>query len=300
MKVAGMNAATERLMPVGGSMNLPLKNAKIEASINEQGVLVPRVVPSMATGDWSDEDWGSAGPACIFQIGICVATGKDGIGYPIKTANMGGTSVADLNNPAANCAKLAAPPSWLTASPGKDVPTCPNDPRKLNFFPWNDTIHLHMTPVQFFDPLLNSWTLFVWGENSQLHKWGVSHRGMLTYIAQSHEFASVDVRQGDPAHPFGGMPGGFCTGSSHGGDPDSAILVCTIPYGDANKEVTNGRLIVYDPVHLAPDGSLKLLWDSQRWGIPFLFNKFDPPVIDGGLIYVPNYDGGIDVFRLTP
>ena len=43
----------------------------------------------------------------------------------------------------------------------------------------------------------------------------------------------------------------------------------------------NGRLLVYDPVHLAADGSLKVLWDSQRWGVQFLFNKFDPPVIDG-------------------
>ena len=47
------------------------------------------------------------------------------------------------------------------------------------------------------------------------------------------------------------MPGGFCSGSSHGADPDSAILVCTIPYGDANAGVVNGRLLVYDPVHLA-------------------------------------------------
>jgi hypothetical protein len=40
----------------------------------------------------------------------------------------------------------------------------------------------------------------------------------------------------------------------------------------------NGRLLVYGAVHFAADGSLKVLWNSQRWGVQFLFNKFDPPV----------------------
>jgi len=30
---------------------------------------------------------------------------------------------------------------------------------------------------------------------------------------------------------------------------------------------------------------------------PVSINKFDPPVIDGGQIYVPNYNGGVDVYR---
>ena len=243
---------------------------------------------------WSDEDWGSAGPACVFSNGVCVATEKDGIAYPIKTTNLGGTTIADLANPKANCAKLAAPPVWLAMSPGP-VDPCPTDPRSLNFLPSGDTAHLHMTPVQFFDPVMQSWTIFAWGENSQLHKWAVSSTGNLTYIAQSNEFASANVR-GDPP---GGMPGGFCSGSSNGADPNSAIVVCTIPYGDANAQVVNGRLLIYDAVHLAADGSLKVLWDSQRFAITFLFNKFDPPVINGGQIYVPNYNGGVDLYRLA-
>ncbi len=294
-KIAGMSAPSEAIRPVGGGMNMSLMNATVEHQISDQGTPIDLVFPAMAAGAWSDEDWGSAGPACIFAIGICVAAGKDGIAYPIKTANLGGTSLADLANPAANCRKLAAPPVWLTVSPGPVNP-CPQDPRTLNFFPWGDTAHLHMTPVQFFDPLLRSWTLFAWGENSQLHKWAVSATGNLRYIAQSQEFASANVRGTAP----GGMPGGFCSGSSNGADPASALLVCTIPYGDANAQVVGGRLLVYDPVHLSPDGSLRVLWDSQRWNIPFLYNKFDPPVIDGGQIYVANYNGGVDVYTLTP
>jgi hypothetical protein len=295
MKVAGASAPSEALKPVGSGMSMSLKQATFKNRLNERGVPVLLVFPKMATGNWSDEDWGSAGPACIFPLGVCIAAGKDGIAYPIKTAHMGGTTVADLKNPKANCKKLAAKPVWLTMSPGP-VDPCPTDPRTLNFFPWGDSAHLHMTPVQFFDPVLQSWTIFAWGENAQLHKWLVSKTGALTYVAQSNEYASADVR----GNPPGGMPGGFCTGSSNGADPDSAILVCTIPYGDANARVVNGRLLVYDPVHLAADGSLKVLWDSQRWGVAFLFNKFNPPVIDGGQIYVPNYNGGVDVYKLTP
>jgi hypothetical protein len=294
MKLAGMSAPSEAIKPVGSGMAIPLANAKLVAAVSDRGTPTLLVYPQMASGNWSDEDWGSAGPACIFSIDVCVAAGKDGIAYPIKTATVGGTTPADLANPKANCAKLAAPPVWLTMSPGPIDP-CPTDPRTLNFFPWGDTAHLHMTPVQFFDPTMQSWTIFAWGENSQLHKWGVSSTGNLTYIAQSNEYASADVR----GNPPGGMPGGFCSGSSNGADPTSAILVCTIPYGDANAQVVNGRLLVYDAVHLAADGSLKVLWDSQRWGVQFLFNKFDPPVIDGGQIFVPNYNGGVDLYSLV-
>lgn len=293
-KLAGVSAPSEAIKPVGAGMSMPLKNATRVKMVDRQGATIELVFPDMASGAWSDEDWGSAGPACIFSIGVCIATGKDGIAYPIKTANLGGTTPADLTNPKANCAKLAATPVWLTMDPGP-VDPCPTDPTKLNFFPWGDTAHLHMTPVQFFDPVLQSWTVFAWGENAQLHKWAVSSTGALTYIAQSNEFASANVRENPP----GGMPGGFCSGSSNGADPNSAILVCTVPYGNANADVVNGRLLVYDAVHLAADGSLKVLWDSQQEALQFLYNKFNPPVIDGGQIYVPNYNGGVDLYRLV-
>jgi hypothetical protein len=295
MRPSGVSLSSEVLMQsAGGGVNMALKNARLVPEINDQGTPTVLVFPEMAQGAWSDEDFGSGGPACIFSIGVCIASGKDGIAYPVKTANLGGTTPADLANPKANCAKLAAPPVWLTMSPGP-VDPCPTDPRTLNFFPWGDTAHLHMTPVQFFDPVLNSWVIVAWGENSQLHKWKVSSTGALTYVAQSHEYASDNVRE----RPPGGMPGGFCSGSSDGADPNSALLFCTIPYGDANADVVNGRFLVYDSVHLAPDGSLKVLWDSQRWNVQFVFNKFDPPVVDGGQIYVPNYNGGVDLYRLV-
>jgi hypothetical protein len=294
-RLSGISAASAALMQHGGGrMNAILNNARLVPEINDQGKPTVLVFPQMTQGAWWDQDLASAGPACIFSIGICIASGKDGIAYPVKAAQMGGTTLADLANPPANCAKLAAPPVWLTMSPGP-VDPCPTDPRTLNFLPWGNTAHLHMTPVQFFDPVLNSWSIFAWGENSQRHKWQVSSTGALTYVAESHEYASDNVRETPP----GGMPGGFCSGSSNGPDPNSALLYCTVPYGDANTQVVNGRFLVYDPVHLATDGSLKVLWDSQQWNVQFLFNKFDPPVVDGGQIYVPNYNGGVDLYRLV-
>jgi hypothetical protein len=288
-KLAGMSAPSESIRkPVNSGMTTAVQSRTV---LSANGT--PLVYPQMATGAWSDEDWGSAGPACIFQINICIAAGKDGIAYPVHSPHMGQTRPADLANPATNCAKLAGPPVWLTMDPGPVNP-CPANPATLNFFPWGKTAHLHATPVQMYDGNLKTWTIFAGGENAQLHKWAVSSSGRLTYLAQSHEFASPNS-----VNPPGGMPGSFCAGSSNGGDINSAILVCVFPYGDANTTITNGRIVVYDPVHLAPDGYLKVLWDSQAWNWTFTFNKFMPPVIDGGQIYICNYSGGVMVLGLA-
>jgi hypothetical protein len=39
--------------------------------------------------------------------------------------------------------------------------------------------------------------------------------------------------------------------------------------------------------------------ETQLTQAAVLFNKFNPPVIDGGQIYVPNYNGGVDLYRLV-
>jgi hypothetical protein len=91
--------------------------------------------------------------------------------------------------------------------------------------------------------------------------------------------------------------------SSDGTKGGTALLVATIPYGDANARITNGRLLVYDPENFVTnaDGtkSLAVLWDSQAENITFVFNKFDPPVVNGGKVFVPNYAGGVDVYGLA-
>jgi hypothetical protein len=66
--------------------------------------------------------------------------------------------------------------------------------------------------VQLFYPMLSAGTIFAWGENSPLHKLAVGSTGKLTYVAQSHQYASVEIRGDAP--------------------------------GDANAQVVNGRVLV--------------------------------------------------------
>jgi hypothetical protein len=297
-KPAGISAPSEAVRPVNAAMAPSMKNARVVTTKNKQGKAVQLVYPQVATpGAWWDEDLGSAQGALLENYGFYVVTGKDGIAYVTKISDLGETKPADFANPATNCGKLATAPVWLTEDPGP-VNACPADPTTLNFFPWGKTRHMHMTPVQYVSPTRGQ-VLFAWGENSQLHAWGVSPAGVLTYLAQGNEFASVNV-----TNTPGGMPGGFCSMSSNGSTAGTALLFCTIPYGDANTTVTNGRFLVYDPDNFVanPDGSqtIPVLWDSQQWNIQFLFNKFNPPVVDGGQVYVPNYNGGLDVYTLAP
>jgi hypothetical protein len=117
---------------VRGGMSLSIQDASLVGQINEHGEPVLLIFPKMGSGNCSDEHWGWAGPACLFSIGVCLATGKDGIAYPSKTANLGGTTPTD--NAKANCAELAAPPVWLTMSPGPVDPS-PANPTTFSFFP---------------------------------------------------------------------------------------------------------------------------------------------------------------------
>ena len=117
-KLAGHERSREAVKPVGGGMNMSLKDAKLWRMINDRGTPVLLVFPKMATGNWSDEDWGSAGPACIFSIGVCVATGKDGIAYPIKTANLGGTTSGRPGQPEGELRKTRGASGLADHEPG--------------------------------------------------------------------------------------------------------------------------------------------------------------------------------------
>jgi hypothetical protein len=297
-KLAGMSMETEAVRPVGGGMSMPMANARLVAGRDERGKPVLLVYPELSPGARTDQDLGSGGLAFIADLNIVCGGGKDGLLYCMRANKMGGTTLADLKTAHTNCAKLVGgTPVWATMDPGHNIDPCPQDPRNLNFLPFGDSAHLHAPPVVMWDPLLNAWTLFLWGENQQLHKWQVSANAAPKYLAESREYASSDVRGNAP----GGMPGGFCAGSSNGADANSYLLVCAVPRGDANANRVQGHIIIFDPVHVAGDGFLRKLWDSDDWGWSGtqedakyrFFNKFMPPVIDGGEIILPNYAGGV-------
>jgi hypothetical protein len=148
-KPAGISAPSEAVRPVNAAMSPSMKNARVVKTKNAQGKAVQLFFPKIATtpGAWWDEDLGSAQGALLESYGFYIVSGKDGIAYVTRIANLGNTMPTDLANAKTNCAKLATPPVWLTEDPGP-VDTCPNDPTTLNFFPWGKTRHIHMTPVQ--------------------------------------------------------------------------------------------------------------------------------------------------------
>jgi hypothetical protein len=304
-RLAGMSMESEEVRrPVGGGMPMPMVNARVEGRLNGEGMPVLLVWPQLSAAARSDQDLGSGGLAYIKDLKIVCGGGKDGLLYCLHADSMGNTKPGDLTtNTHANCAKLVGgAPVWATMDPGRDsngksIDPCPQDPRNLNFLPFGDTAHIHAPPVVMFDPLLNAWTVFVWGENQQVHKWKLSATDKPAYLAEGPDYASPDVR----GNPPGGMPGGFCAGSSNGRDPNTYLLVCAIPRGDANANIVQGHIVIYDPVHVGADRTLTKLWDSDNWGWSGqqvdakyrFFNKFMPPVIDGGEIILPNYAGGV-------
>ncbi|MBV9735918.1 MAG: hypothetical protein JO209_08405, partial [Acidisphaera sp.] len=222
--------------------------------------------------------------------------GKDGILYAVDLAAMGQTKPADLEQPAANYAKLRFPPAFFTYYPGTQLSPEPQDISTLNLLFADRTHHQHATPL-FWDSPDHGPMLFCWGENGNLRAWSLQAAG-ITYLACSAEVASAQA-----AVPPGGMPGAMMCLGANGTQKQSGVVWACIPYLDANRVVSPGRLLAYDATQFASfaDGSkqLRVLWDSQAWGLTFSFNKFNPPVVAGGKLYVPTYDGRVDVYGLA-
>ena len=122
--------------------------------------------------------------------------------------------------------------------------------------------------------------------------------GVSAYLACSAEYASPNA----PV-PLGGMPGSMIALSSDGAG--GGIVWALMPYGDANMELTAGRFIAYDAQDFGvyTDGSKQIvpLWDSQDWGegCAFTHPKFNLPVVFVGKVFVPTYDGRVDVYGLA-
>jgi hypothetical protein len=120
----------------------------------------------------------------------------------------------------------------------------------------------------------------------------------ISYLATGEEYASPEARV-----PPGGMPGGFmclCYDQAH--PASTPVLFATIPYGDANREVTRGRLLAYDLTQFkeGPHGAvIPKLWDSADWRHEFSFNKFCSPTVADGKLYVPTFDAATLVYGLA-
>jgi outer membrane protein assembly factor BamB len=252
----------------------------------------------MATGEWSDQDFGSGGPV-LAPGGTLLVAGKDGILYTASTSSLGKTTLADLKpaKVAANYAKLKAPPIFYTYYPGPAPSPEPENVETLNVFFAQRTHHLHGTPV-LWQSETQGLMHFCGGENGNLRAWRLNANGSSSYLACSAEVASPQA----PV-PSGGMPGWMISLSANG--ETDGIVWALAPAGDANMELTPGRLLAYDAANFGVygDGSKQLvvLWDSWDWGTGCAFThpKFNRPVAWEGKLFVPTYDGRIDVYGLA-
>jgi outer membrane protein assembly factor BamB len=302
---AGMPAdtvsiAAERPRPAQMMLREPDGDGPIDSIPDRPG---RRPVPPDAAGGgngWTDQDLGSAGVLLIPSLGLLLSCGKDGIVYTLDPDAMGHTALADFASPeaiAANYRHLKQA-FWFTFFPGWDASPAPTDLTKLNVDYAQQTHHQHSTPVYYESPV-NGPMVFTCGENGPVRAWGIDRATKaISYLANSDEFASPNAKR-----PPGGMTGGMMTVSSNGNVAGTGLLAVTFPYGNANKEVTGGFLVVYDPEHfdIRPDGTRRLrpLWRSQDWNVQFTFAKFTPPVISGGRIFVPTYQDHVDVYTLA-
>jgi hypothetical protein len=137
---------------------------------------------------------------------------------------------------------------------------------------------------------------FCWGENGNLRAWTITSAGVSTYLACSAEVASPEA-----AVPLGGMAGGMISLSADG--DNGGIVWASVPYKDANMELSAGRFLAYDAAQFGRfadgSGSILPLWDSQQWNWQFTHNKFNRPVVWNGRVLLPTYDGNVLVLGLA-
>jgi outer membrane protein assembly factor BamB len=255
-------------------------------------ILADATMQGMGMMAWGDMDLGSGGLTIAEPLGLALGAGKDSVLYAVKLDAMGGTTKATAGT-LANYEKLAFPPIFFGYyQPGNPAPANIAD---LNLLYGGVTHHQHGEMIYWHRPTLGD-LVFNWSENGNLRCWSITSTS-IKYLACSAEMASPDC----VGTPGGGMPGGMISLSSNG-ENDGIVWAC-VPYGNANTEVTPGRLLAYDAQTFESfaDGSkqLKVLWDSAAWNIRFSHNKFNRPVVANGKLYAPTYDGETLVFALA-
>ena len=247
--------------------------------------------------NYRDQDLGSAAPVLPPDNNLILGGGKDGLLYVLDRHNLG-KKIGDLS-------VLKSPPIYVTYD-GVGLPnTVPNIDFQLGAGPNpNKTHHLHGSPVYWngsAGPMI-----FTWGENESLRAWKLNPgSGALSFVGKGAEVASAALAASP--NGIGGMPGGMLALSSNGGNANTGIVWALAPIdGDANHDPVPGIARAYDATNLDPvpidpfTPRLKLLWDSGRAGINFTFSKFCTPVVADGKLFVPTYDGRVDMYMLNP
>jgi outer membrane protein assembly factor BamB len=255
-----------------------------------------RIASEPGTGyPFQDQDLGSAGPVVPRGLGLVFAAGKDGVLYVLQKGKFGNTTRQQIDS-SEQFSSLKTPPLFFTYFHGFGVDATNIETLDVNF--GVRTHHLHGSPLYWNSPDFGS-MLFSWGENESLRAWTTDASGKVVFRAKGHEVASAALAK-PGVQGLGGMPGGMLALSANGQTMHSGVVWATAPIdGDGNRFVVSGILRAYDATEFATDPStsdplLKLLWDSSL--VPFKYNKFCPPVVANGKVYVATYDGRVDVY----
>ena len=251
---------------------------------------MPEVAPFASDYNYEDQDVGSGGAVLPPASNLILGAGKDGVLYVLDRGNLG-KAIGDFT-------KLKAPPVFLTFDPSSPVYDGASPTGNLDFKPQQGlkTHHLHGSPVYWVSSQHGP-MLFAWGENGELRAFSLDSADRAKLLAHGTELASGPLATA-PGN-LGGMPGGMLTVSANG--QSDGIVWGTAPIaGDANKAVVDGIVRAYDAADFDPatdqNGPQKmhLLW--QQAG--FKYSKFCPPVVADGRLFVPTYDGRVDVYQL--
>jgi outer membrane protein assembly factor BamB len=243
---------------------------------------------------YDDQDLGSAGPILPPETDLVVGAGKDGVLYVLDRNNLG-KAVGDFN-------KLKVAPSFFTYDPDRNVAAYSRASAdgNLDFKPMLGVkTHRLFGSPSYWRSSKHGPMLFAWGENGTLRAFSLSPSGQTRLLAHGAELASADLA--DPTNQsLGGMPGGMLTVSSNG--QRAGIVWATTPTeGDASGHAVPGVVRAYDASEFAADRNpdsvprLRKLWQSSG----FTYSKFCPPVVADGKLFVPTYDGRIDVYALN-
>jgi outer membrane protein assembly factor BamB len=209
--------------------------------------------------DDNDLDLGSAGPVCIGSKYV-LGGGKEGRLYVLDADQMG---------------KLGDAAAQKDGSIDELQAAAPAQPHHQHRH------HVHGSPP-FFEHLGR---VYIWAEEDVLRAFHLDDNGQFD---PRHAVATGNVTAPN------GMPGGMMSASANG--TNDAILWVAVPLnGDANRSrLVTGVLRAFDA------DTLDEIWNSHTPPGNELgsFAKFSPPTVANGRVYVPTYDGQLNVYGL--
>lgn len=233
--------------------------------------------------DW-DGDLGSAGSTLIPGTTLILATGKEGNGYLLDTANLGKW------NPTSDKIVQKVRLAWQPSNPVCDA-----------------EVKVFSTPVAWTGP--DATHVYIWAMQDNLREYTLDNNGQ--FSSQGLCFCpnwppgtdgppdppcGVDHSQNQEPSTWGG---GALSISSNGTASGTGLLWATYaPTGNPNNQIDPGVLEAYDATSVT-----KPIWSSATnaardtsgsWA------KFTPPTIANGKVYVPTFSNQLVVYGLLP